>query len=207
MVSSYTQLLGRRYRGRLDDDADEFINYAVDGAKRMQVLINDLLSYSRVGTQGREFAPTNLSAVFDAARANLKAAIEESGAEVTSDLLPTVTGDTTQLVQLFQNLIGNALKFRGEKTPNLHVGAERREGEWLLSVRDNGIGIEPQYLERIFVIFQRLHARTEYQGTGIGLAVCKKIAERHGGRIWVESAGVSGEGSTFYFTLRDAGGE
>ena len=199
MVSSYTQLLARRYKGKLDEDADEFINYAVDGAVRMQRLINDLLMYSRVGTRGREMAPTDTGAVFEAARANLKVAIEESGAEVSSAPLPTVMGDAMQLIQLFQNLVGNAIKFRGEGTLKVHVGAERREGEWLFSVSDNGIGIEPQYAERIFKIFQRLHTKTEYEGTGIGLAVCKRIVERHGGRIWVESE--PGEGSIFYFTL------
>ena len=200
MVSSYTQLLARRYKDKLDSDADEFIHYAVDGANRMQTLINDLLAYSRVGTRGRELAPTDTASVFEAARDNLLRAIEESGAEVTSGELPTVMGDETQLVQLFQNLIGNAIKFRGERPVRVHMEAERRDGEWLFSVRDNGIGIDSQYAERIFVIFQRLHGKAEYSGTGIGLAVCKKIAERHGGRIWVESAG-PGKGSTFYFTL------
>lgn len=200
MVSSYTQLLARRYKGQLDSDADEFISYAVDGATRMKTLINDLLAYSRVGTGGKELAPTDTGNVFEAARANLRKAIEESSAEVTSEELPTVMGDGTQLAQLFQNLIGNAIKFRDEGPVKVHVGAERRDGEWLFSVRDNGIGIEPEYAERIFVVFQRLHARAEYLGTGIGLAVCKKIVERHGGRIWVESE--PGEGSTFYFTLR-----
>jgi PAS domain S-box-containing protein len=199
MVSSYTQLLARRYQGQLDEAADEFINYAVDGATRMQTLISDLLTYSRVGTRGKELVPTDCGAVFEAARTNLQMAIEESGAEVTSEELPIVIGDATQLIQLFQNLMSNALKFRSERVPKVHVGAERRGGEWLLSVSDNGIGIEEQYSERIFVIFQRLHVKTEYAGTGIGLAVCKKIVERHGGRIWVESE--PGEGSTFYFTL------
>ena len=199
MVASYTQLLARRYRGQLDEAADEFIGYAVDGANRMQILINDLLAYSRVGTQGKPLAPTETGAVFEAARANLRVAIEESGAEVASDPLPAVMGDQTQLLQLFQNLIGNAIKFRGEEPPRVHVGAEPRDGRWLFSVRDNGIGIGAQYLERIFVIFQRLHGRTEYSGTGIGLAICKKIVERHGGKIWVESE--PGKGSTFYFTL------
>jgi light-regulated signal transduction histidine kinase (bacteriophytochrome) len=165
----------------------------------MQTLISDLLTYSRVGTRGKELVPTDCGAVFEAARTNLQMAIEESGAEVTSEELPIVIGDATQLIQLFQNLMSNALKFRSERVPKVHVGAERRGGEWLLSVSDNGIGIEEQYSERIFVIFQRLHAKTEYTGTGIGLAVCKKIVERHGGMIWVESE--PGEGSTFYFTL------
>ena len=199
MVSSYTQLLARRYQGQLDEAADEFINYAVDGATRMQTLISDLLTYSRVGTRGKELVPTDCGAVFEAARTNLQMAIEESGAEVTSEELPIVIGDATQLIQLFQNLMSNALKFRSERAPKVRVGAERRGGEWLLSVSDNGIGIEEQYSERIFVIFQRLHVKTEYAGTGIGLAVCKKIVERHGGMIWVESE--LGEGSTFYFTL------
>ena len=202
MVSSYTQLLGRRYKGKLDSDADEFIGYAVDGANRMQILINDLLQYSRVGTRGKPFSPTDMDAVVEAARANLRVAIEESGAEVSADSLPTVMGDQSQLVQLFQNLISNAIKFHSEETPRVHVGAERRGGYWIFSVRDNGIGIEEQYLERIFVIFQRLHARKEYSGTGIGLAVCKKIVERHGGKIRVESE--PARGSTFYFTLRAA---
>jgi two-component system, chemotaxis family, sensor kinase Cph1 len=201
MVSSYTQLLARRYRGQLDDAADEFIGYAVDGANRMQTLINDLLAYSRVGTRGKPLAPIDMAPLFEAARANMRVAIEESGAKVSSEALPTVMGDTTQLMQLLQNLIGNAIKFRDEtRVPEVHVGAERRDGEWLFSVSDNGIGIEEQYMERIFVIFQRLHNRTEYPGTGIGLAVCKKIVERHGGKIWVESK--PNEGSTFYFTLR-----
>lgn len=170
----------------------------------MQVLINDLLAYSRVGRRDKPLAPTDAQAAFEAARANLRMTIEESGVKVTSDELPTVVGDSGQLIQLFQNLMANAIKFRGEESPRVHVGAERRDGEWLFSVRDNGIGIEEQYAERIFVIFQRLHKRTEHAGTGIGLAVCKKIVERHGGRIWVESK--PKEGSTFYFTLRDGRG-
>jgi PAS domain S-box-containing protein len=202
MVASYTQLLSRRYEGKLDADADEFIGYVVDGANRMQTLINDLLSYSRVGTRGKELVPTGAQEAFEAACANLRTALEESGAEVGSEEeLPTVMGDGTQLVQLFQNLIGNAIKFRRSEEPiKVHVGAERRDGEWLFWVRDNGIGIDPQYGERIFRIFQRLHTRGAYSGTGVGLAICKKIVERHGGRIWVESE--PGRGSTFYFTLR-----
>jgi PAS domain S-box-containing protein len=199
MMSSYTQLLAQRYQGQLDADADEFIAYAVDGANRMQRLINDLLSYSRVGTRGKGFEPTDCTAVLDQTLANLKAAIEESGAVVTHDPLPTVMADNLQLVQLFQNLIGNAIKFHGEEPPRVHVSAEQKGNEWVFSVRDNGMGIDPQYAERIFVIFQRLHTREEYPGTGIGLAICKKIVECHGGRIWVELQ--PGIGSTFYFTI------
>ncbi|HKP74686.1 MAG TPA: ATP-binding protein [Longimicrobiaceae bacterium] len=199
MVASYTQLLGRRYRDRLDDDAREFIGYAVDGVSRMQSLIADLLAFSRVGSRGGAFEPTELDAVFQRALANLEAAIEESGADVAADPLPTVRGDAVQLGQLFQNLVGNAVKFRGDAPPKVRVSARRQGAEWRISVRDNGIGIEPEYAERIFVIFQRLHGRGEYAGTGIGLAICKKIVERHGGRIWVESA--AGEGATFHFTL------
>ncbi len=199
MVSSYTQLLGRRYKGKLDADADEFIGYAVDGATRMQRLINDLLAYSRVGTRGKPFEPTNCEDVFSQAVANLRAAIEENGAVVTHDHLPTVMADSVQIVQLFQNLIGNAIKFHGDKHPEVHVAARQNDTEWFFSVRDNGIGIDPEHFERIFVIFQRLHGRGEYPGTGIGLAVCKRIVERHKGRIWVESN--VGKGSTFYFTI------
>jgi PAS domain S-box-containing protein len=199
MVSSYTQLLARRYQGQLDAAADEFIAYAVDGANRMQRLINDLLAYSRVGTRAKAIEPTDCTAVLDQALANLKAAIEKSGAVVTHDPLPTVMADDSQLVQLLQNLIGNAIKFHVEEPPRIHVAAEQKGNEWVFSVRDNGIGIDPQYAERIFVIFQRLHTREEYPGTGIGLAICKKIVERRGGRIWVESQ--AGIGSTFYFTI------
>jgi len=199
MVSSYVQLLERRYKGRLDSDADEFIAYAVDGATRMRKIINDLLDYSRVTTRGKPFKPTNCKAVLDRTLANLRMAIEEYGAVVTHDPLPTVMADDVQLVQLFQNLIGNAVKFHGEEPPRVHVSAEQKGNEWVFSVRDNGIGIDLEYAERIFQIFQRLHSRTEYRGTGIGLAICKRIVERHGGRIWVDSQPV--EGSTFYFTI------
>jgi PAS domain S-box-containing protein len=199
MVSSYTQLLARRYQSQLDADANEFIAFAVDGANRMQRLINDLLAYSRVGTHGKGFELTDCTAVLDQALANLKAAIDKSGAVVTHDPLPTVMADNLQLVQLFQNLIGNAIKFHGEEPPRVHVSTEQKGNAWVFSVRDNGIGIEPRYTERIFILFQRLHTREEYPGTGIGLAICKKIAERHGGRIWVESQ--PGIGSTFYFTI------
>jgi PAS domain S-box-containing protein len=199
MVASYTQLLARRYRGKLDDDAHEFIGYAVDGVTRMQSLISDLLAYSRVGKGGGTVERADLEAVFQRTLDVLRAAIEESGAQVTAGPLPTVAADPVQVGQVLQNLVGNGLKFRGAEPPRVHVSAERRGDEWLVSVRDNGIGIAPEYAQRIFVIFQRLHTRAEYAGTGIGLAICKKIVERHGGRIWVESA--EGQGSTFFFTL------
>jgi PAS domain S-box-containing protein len=198
-VSSCTQLLARRYQGKLGTDADEFIGYAVDGANRMQVLINDLLAYSRVGTHSDGCKPIDYTVVLDQALTNLKAAIEQSGAVVTHDPLPTAMADKLQLAQLFQNLIGNAIKFQGGEPPRIHVSAEQKGNEWIFSVRDNGVGINLQYAERIFVIFQRLHTREEYPGTGIGLAICKKIVERRGGRIWVESQ--LGIGSTFYFTI------
>ncbi len=188
MVASYTQLLARRYRGRLDEDAEEFIGYAVDGVTRMQALINDLLAYSRVGTRGGAFEPVEVGAVMERVLASLGPAMEDAGATVTRDPLPTVRGDAGQLGQLLQNLVGNAVKFRGEAPPRVHVSAERAGDEWAFAVADNGIGIDPEYAERIFVIFQRLHTRGEYPGTGIGLAICKKIVERHGGRIWFEPA-------------------
>ena len=199
MVSSYVQLLEKRYADALDDDAHEFIGYAVDGAKRMQALINDLLRYSRVGTKGKPFAPTDCEAVLEDVLSNLEVVVTESGARVTHDPLPQVMADEAQLGRLLQNLIGNAVKYRGEAPPNVHVSAEQTGGGWQFAVRDNGIGIEPQYHERIFAVFQRLHARGEYEGTGIGLAVARKIVERHGGRIWIESE--PGTGSTFYFTI------
>jgi light-regulated signal transduction histidine kinase (bacteriophytochrome) len=199
MVASYTQLLARRYRGRLDNDADDFINYAVDGVTRMQGLINDLLAYSRVGTTGKEAHPTDLNQILGHTLADLHAAITESGAVVTHDPLPVLPADSTQMGQLFQNLITNAVKFRGAEPPRVHVAARWSDGRWLFSVQDNGIGIEPQYAERIFAIFQRLHTRAEYSGTGIGLAICRRIVEGHGGEIWVESC--AGEGSTFWFTI------
>jgi light-regulated signal transduction histidine kinase (bacteriophytochrome) len=199
MVASYTQLLARRYKGKLDSAADEFIAYAVDGATRMQVLINDILAYSRVGTKGQEFRPTSCKTVFDEVLKGLQKTIGESNAEITCDYLPTVSADETQLGQLFQNLIINAIKFKSNHSPRIHISAEENKKEWIFSVKDNGIGIDPQFAERIFVIFQRLHGRTEYPGTGIGLAISKKIVERHGGRIWMESE--LGKGSTFCFTI------
>ena len=200
MVSSYTQLLAKRYKEQLPAEAQEFMHFTVDGAARMKQLIEDLLAYSRVGTKGKELVPVSLEAPLKRALTNLSAAIQESGAAVTADALPTVDGDEVQLAQVFQNLMGNALKFRSkERAPHIHVGAAEEAGEWHISVADNGIGIEPQYFERIFMLFQRLHAMGEYPGTGIGLAICKKVAERHGGRIWVSST--PGAGSTFHFTL------
>ncbi|MBI4523498.1 MAG: hypothetical protein HY695_06775 [Deltaproteobacteria bacterium] len=199
MVAGYTQLLARRYRGKLDADADEFIGYAVDGATRMQGLINALLSYSRLQTRQKEPQPVDCGVVYERAVANLAIAIEQSGARLATNGLPTIMGDATQIEQLFQNLIGNAIKFRGAGPPFIRISAERNRKYWLFSVRDNGIGIDPKYGERIFVIFQRLHGKEEYPGTGIGLAICKKVVERHGGRIWVESQ--PGKGSTFYFTV------
>jgi PAS domain S-box-containing protein len=202
MVASYTQLLARRYRERLDGDAHEFIGYAVEGVTRMQALINDLLAYSRVGTRGGDTGPVDLDEVLLRVLRGLEAAVEEAGATVTHDPLPTVRGDAGQLGQVFQNLVANALKFRRpDAAPHVHVGAARGTDEWVFAVRDNGIGIDPEFADRIFVIFQRLHSRGEYPGTGIGLAICKKIVERHGGRIWVEPT--PGGGSTFRFTIPD----
>jgi light-regulated signal transduction histidine kinase (bacteriophytochrome) len=192
--TAYTELTHAQFQFE-----HEFIAYIVDGAARMQRLIHDLLSYSRVDRRGKDFTPTDCAAVVATARTNLHVAIEESGATVITTPLPVVMADETQLVQLFQNLLGNAIKFHGEQPVLVDIGAERRGNEWLFWVCDNGIGIEPQYVERIFLIFQRLHGRGQYPGTGIGLAIVKKIVERHGGSIWVESE--PGKGSTFYFTL------
>jgi signal transduction histidine kinase len=199
MVSSYTQLLARRYQGRLDADADEFIGYAVDGTIRMQALINDILSYSRVETRAKPFEPIDCAAVLDRTLKNLSVLIEESGAVVTHDRLPTLPADAAQLTQLFQNLIGNAIKFRGPEPPCVHIAAEQCGEEWRFSVYDNGIGIDPQYAERIFSMFQRLHTRAEYPGNGIGLAICKRIVDRHGGRIWLEPQ--AGQGARFCFAI------
>ena len=200
MIGSYTQLLERRYADKLDRDAREFMGFIVDGATRMKQLIEDLLAYSRVGTRGKELRPVQAQAVLDKALANLRASLEQSAATVTHDPLTEVSADDTQLAQLLQNLIANAIKFRKkDEAPRIHVGAEDAGDEWRFSVADNGIGIEPQYFDRIFMVFQRLHTRDEYPGTGIGLAICKKVVERHGGRIWAESA--PGRGSKFYFTL------
>ena len=205
MVARYVYLLARRYKGKLDSDADKFIGHVLNGTNRMQRLINDLLAYSRVDSGGKDFAPTNCETVFDRAIANLKKAIEESSAAVSHDSLPTVMADESQLIQLFQHLIGNAVKFREEEPPGVHVSVEKKENEWLFSVQDNGVGIDPKHFERIFMIFQRLDSEANYHGTGIGLSICRKIVERHGGRIWVNSE--PGKGSTFYFTIPIRGDE
>jgi signal transduction histidine kinase len=199
MVSSYVKLLDRRYKGKLDADADDFIGFAVDGAARMQRMIRDLLSYSRVGTCGNPASRTDTLEVFRQVVANLRVTIEESGARITHDPLPVVKADPTQLSQLFQNLIANAIKFRREIPPEIHVSADRKNRLWAFSIRDNGIGLDPEFADRIFTIFQRLHTREDYPGTGMGLAICKRIVERHRGSIRVES--VPGLGSTFHFTL------
>ncbi len=199
MVISYLQLLEQRYKGKLDESADDYIAFAVDGAARMQALIKDLLAYSRVGMRSKPFEPADCQGILEQILRDLRITIEASDAVITHDSLPVVMGDATQLSQLLQNLIGNAIKFRGQRPPEIHVGAERRGAEWTFTVRANGIGIDAQYFKRIFFIFQRLHTQAEYPGTGVGLAICKRIVERHGGRLWVESE--PGEGSTFYFTL------
>jgi len=199
MVASYTQLIAQRYRGKLDADADEFIEFAVDGATRMQAIINDLLMLSRVGTRNAAFTRTDVKAALDKALANLRLVIAETGAEVVCESLPEIDADGSQLTQLFQNLIGNGLKFRGDRSPVIRIGAELQSNEWLFHVSDNGIGIAPEHFDRIFLMFQRLHGKREYPGTGIGLTICKKIVERHGGRIWPKSE--KDKGTTFYFTI------
>jgi PAS domain S-box-containing protein len=206
MIASYTQLLAKRYKGRLDSEADEFIAYAVDGSNRMQGLIQDLLAYSRAGTNGEALHEISCEKALKEALSNLRATIQESGALVTHDSLPAIMTDETQLIQVFQNLVGNAIKYRRAEIPHVHISATKNGGkEWIFSVRDNGMGIDPQYFERIFVLFQRLHGRKEFKGTGIGLAICKKIVERLGGRIWVESQ--PEEGSTFHFALPERDGK
>jgi two-component system, chemotaxis family, sensor kinase Cph1 len=204
-VANYVQLLEMRYNSKLDEDAKDFISYAVQGVSLMQTLIDDVLAYSKVDMQAVEFQITDVETPLQRALSNLRGRIAESGAVITQDPLPTLMADKTQLMQLFQNLIANAIKFRSEKTPEIHLSASQLEDNWLFSIKDNGIGIDPRFSERIFVIFQRLHTRDEYQGTGMGLAICKKIIECHRGRIWVESE--LGEGATFYFTIPLGGRE
>jgi PAS domain S-box-containing protein len=200
MVASYTQLIAKRYKGSLDSDADEFIGFAVDGCNRMQGLIQDLLAYSRAGTNGKALCEASAENALQVALTNLRITIEQSGAVISHDSLPVIRMDETQLTQVFQNLVGNAIKYRSTEDPRIHVSATTHDaGEWIFSVRDNGLGIAPQYFERIFVLFQRLHGRNEFEGTGIGLAICKKVLERMGGRIWVESQ--PEKGSTFFFAL------
>ena len=199
MISSYVQLLGKRYKGKLDQDADDFITYASDGALRMQRMINDLLAYSRVGTRGKSFEEISMEDVLEQALDNLHMVIQEKKAQITHDPLPKAYGDSGQLTQVFQNLIDNAIKFCREKRPEVHISARLEKDACICMVKDNGIGIAPEFQNRLFLLFQRLHTRQEYPGTGIGLAICKRILERHGGRIWVESR--PGEGSTFYFQI------
>jgi PAS domain S-box-containing protein len=202
-VAGFIGILKKQYRDKLDTDAVDYIDQSVEGAERMKALINDLLTYSRVGTKGEALKPMNMQVVFAAAVNNLQVAIGESKCFITHDALPVITADVAQMTQLLQNLIGNAIKFCGKDRPEIHIIARHNDEQWVFGVRDNGIGIEPQYFERIFLIFQRLHTRNQYPGTGIGLALCKKIIERHGGKVWVESA--PGRGSTFFFTIPDKG--
>ncbi len=199
MVNSYVKLLEEEYKGKLDKEADKYIHYAIDGAERMMLLINDLLAFSRVGSQRKEVKKTDCSLILEELFQDLKLVIQENKASITHDPLPTIMSDELQVRQLFQNLIGNAIKFKGDKRPEIHVGVERENNEWKFSVRDNGIGIDLKQSDRIFVIFQRLHSRDKYPGTGIGLAISKKIVERHNGRIWIESK--LGQGTTFFFTI------
>ncbi|WP_224449214.1 PAS domain-containing sensor histidine kinase [Haloprofundus salilacus] len=199
MVTSYLQLLERRYSDDLDEDAKEFIEFAVDGAERMEAMIEGLLTYSRVETQGQSFVSVNLEAVLDDVLTDLGIRIDEAGAEITAESLPTVRGDASQLRQLFQNLLENALQYSGEQKPRVSISATRDEDEWMISVSDKGIGIDQKDADRVFEVFQRLHSHEEYEGTGIGLALCRQIIKRHGGEIWVNSE--PEEGSTFSFTL------
>jgi signal transduction histidine kinase len=198
-VAGFVNLFARRYRGRLDEKADEFIEFIIDGVKRMEILIKDLLEYSQVGTKGIQLKPMDSELAVAQALTNLKAVIEEKNAVITYDTLPRVIADSSQLSRLFQNLIGNAVKFCREKFPKVYISAERKDHQWIFSVNDNGIGIDPDNQDRLFVIFQRLHTSAEYEGTGIGLAICKRIVERHGGSIWIESE--LEKGSTFHFTI------
>ena len=199
MIASYLQLLERKYKGKLDDKADKYIKFSVDGATRMQNLIDDLLAFSRVTTQAKELKPTNLEQIYNEVLSNLEVTINENKAIITHEPLPVVLADKTQISQVFQNLISNAIKFQSVDKPKINISVEKEENQWLFGVEDNGIGINPKHSDRIFEVFKRLHKKKDYPGTGIGLAICKKIIERHGGRIWVESG--LGKGSIFYFTL------
>jgi signal transduction histidine kinase len=205
MVAIYTQLLSERYRGKLDPEADKYIHYAVDGATRMQAMVQGLLAFSRAGRQETEFKRTDCAAAVEGALKNLQIAIQECGARIECEHLPPVTADPLQVTQLFQNLIGNAIKFHGTEAPVVRITAEKAKHELIFSVADNGIGIAPEHADTVFAIFKRLHTRAEYPGSGIGLSICKKIVERHGGRIWVEST--PGQGCAFRFTLPEAKGE
>jgi light-regulated signal transduction histidine kinase (bacteriophytochrome) len=199
MVASFTQLLQNRYHDKLDDDANDFINYAVEGASRMHNLISDLLIFSRVGTRGKSFKTTDMNTVLDAVIATFQQVIKETNTTITYKPLPVIIADESQMIQLLQNLISNAIKFRSEESPRINVSGDLKADKWIFSVSDNGIGIDSKNFDRIFIIFQRLHKKEEYSGTGIGLAVCKKIIQRHRGKIWVESE--LGKGSTFYFSI------
>ena len=199
MVVSYLTLLEKKYQNALDPEAREFIHYAVDGGERMRHLIDDLLEYSRVDTKGKEFDLVDMNEAVKSTLNDLAVLIEENRAEIIVDILPTVVADRSQVVRVFQNLIGNALKFRGTEPPRIRVSAKQGAREWTFEVKDNGIGFDMQYAEKIFMMFQRLHTRAEYQGTGIGLAIVKKIVERHGGQIWAESE--EGKGTSFFFTI------
>ncbi len=199
MVINFTQLLAEEYQGQLDEEADQMIHFAVDGAKRMKALITDLLTFSRVSTRGDDFEKTDLNSVFKIALDNLHVLVQESGVDITVYHLPTVQVDAGQMLQLFQNLLSNAIKYRNKNSPKVKIAVQEQQGHWLFSIEDNGIGLKQEHSERIFMIFQRLHTREEYPGTGIGLAICKKIVERHEGKIWVEAE--LGKGATFFFTL------
>ena len=199
MVSSFTQLLERRYKDKLDDDANDYIGFVVEGAQRMKDLIDDLLAFSRLNTTVREFEVVLMDVALDDVLINLKAYIRDHNAQISHDTLPTIKGDPIQINQLLQNLIANAIKFHGDKPPQIQISAQEFGDKWLFSIRDNGIGIDPKHQDQIFSIFKRLHTREDYEGTGIGLSICKRIVERHGGNIWVESE--LGKGSTFFFTI------
>jgi signal transduction histidine kinase len=202
-IESFAKLLARRYKGKLDAKADEFISYIVEGVQRLQILIKDLLEYSQIETKAKNIKPTDCSFIVEEAMSNLKTAMDESNAVVTYNKLPTIMSDPQQIISLFQNLIDNAIKFRSNKAPRVRISADRKGNEWIFSIRDNGIGIDPENFEKIFVMFQRLHGSADFPGTGIGLSICKKIIERHGGRIWVESE--PGKGATFFFVIPSIG--